>query len=55
MSFTMEEIIDQLGVRYDPEELVELLELNSREIAERFDDAILELWDNLQEELNDAN
>jgi len=48
---TLEELIDRLGNQYDPEQIVELLELNSREIAERFDDRILELWDELEEEL----
>ena len=48
---TLEELIDRLGNQYDPEQIVELLELNSREIAERFDDRVLELWDELQEEM----
>jgi len=48
---TLEELIDRLGNQYDPEQVVELLELNSREIAERFDDRVLELWDELQEEM----
>tara|TARA_R110000803_G_scaffold60955_2_gene120593 strand:+ start:6609 stop:6785 length:177 start_codon:yes stop_codon:yes gene_type:complete len=51
MSLTMEEIIGRLGDQYDPEELVELLSLESREIAERFDDKILEMFEQLEEEL----
>ena len=47
----MEEIIGRLGDQYDPEELVELLSLESREIAERFDDKILEMFEQLEEEL----
>jgi len=53
MSFTMQEIIDRLAVQYDPEELTELLELKSREIAERFDDRILDMWEELQKEFSD--
>ena len=53
MSLTMEEIIDRLGDQYDPEELVELLGLRSREIAERFDDKVLEMFEELEEELED--
>lgn len=47
----MEEIIGMLGDQYDPEALVELLGLGSREIAERFDDRILEMFEQLEEEL----
>lgn len=53
MSLTLKEICGIMRTRYDPEEIVELLNISSEELVDKFDYKIEEDWDFWQEELAD--
>lgn len=47
MSLTIEELIEIVGERYDPDLLIEVLQITSEEILERFKKAFLASFVNL--------
>ena len=49
MSLTTTELKEIILARYDPEELVETLEITSEEILNRFDDKLEENWEKFQD------
>jgi|TARA_R100001163_G_C5001168_1_gene150235 hypothetical protein len=49
----MEEIKERLLQRYDPEDLVEALDLSSTELLDRFEDKLINRLDAFEEELQD--
>jgi|TARA_E500000318_G_scaffold91670_2_gene90004 hypothetical protein len=49
----MDEIREMLLQRYDPDDLIEYLELTSEEILDRFEDKLINRLDKFQEELQD--
>lgn len=53
MALTIEEISERLAVRYDHEELCDLLGISTEKLLERFDDYIAEHYDRLVEELEE--
>ena len=52
-NLTMEEIKERLLQRYDPEDLVEALDLSSTELLDRFADKLINRLDVFEEELQD--
>jgi hypothetical protein len=52
-NLTMDEIREMLLQRYDPDDLIEYLELTSEEILDRFEDKLINRLDKFQEELQD--
>jgi adenylate kinase family enzyme len=52
-NLTMEEIKERLLQRYDPEDLVEALDLSSTELLDRFEDKLINRLDVFEEELQD--
>ena len=50
---TLNEIIERLGQRYDPEELCELMEITAPMLLEKFDYLVDFNYDKLNEELQD--
>ena len=52
-NLTMEEIKERLLQRYDPEDLVEALDLSSTELLDRFEDKLITRLDAFEEELQD--
>ena len=53
-NLTMEEIKERLLQRYDPEDLVEALDLSSTELLDRFEDKLINRLESFEEELQDA-
>ena len=51
MSCTLDELMERLAERLDPEELCDLLQLSSEDIVGAFEDRIKENFDKLEEEL----
>ena len=49
MSLTIEELIEIVGERYDPDLVIELLQITSEEILERFKDKVEENYDKFEE------
>lgn len=49
MSLTIEELIEIVGERYDPDLLVEVMQITSEEILERFKDKVEENYDKFEE------
>jgi hypothetical protein len=49
MSLTIEELIEIVGERYDPDLLIEVLQITSEEILERFKDKVEENYDKFEE------
>jgi hypothetical protein len=54
MSLTLEEIKERLLRLYDPDDLLEALQISSEEILDRFEDKLLRKLDEFQEELEEA-
>lgn len=54
MSLTMEELIERLEDRWDVEEVCERLQLTTRDVLERFDDKLADLYDEITEEIDDG-
>ena len=52
-NLTMEEIKERLLQRYDPEDLVEALDLSSTELVDRFEDKLINRLESFEEELQD--
>ena len=53
MSLTLEEIKEKLLRFYDPDDLLEALQISSEEILDRFEDKLLKKLENFQEELEE--
>ncbi len=52
-NLTMDEIKERLLQRYDPEDLVEALDLSSTELLDRFEDKLINRLESFEEELQD--
>ena len=50
MSLTLEELKEKLMENYDPDDLLEFLELSSEEILDRFEDKVIERFEQLEQE-----
>ena len=55
MSLTIEELIEIVGERYEPDLLVEVLQITSEEILERFKDKVEENYDKFEETEDNDN
>ena len=53
MSLTLEEIKERLLQEYDPDDLLEALQISSEEILDRFEDKLLRKLDEFHEELEE--
>jgi hypothetical protein len=53
MSLTLEEIKERLLKLYDPDDLLEALQITSQEILDRFEDKLLRRLDTFQEEIEE--
>jgi len=53
MSLTQAEIVEKLLQRYDPEDLLELLDISSEELLDRFEDKVINRFEQLEEEVDD--
>jgi hypothetical protein len=53
MSLTLEEIKEKILHLYDPDDLLEALQISSEEILDRFEDKLLRKLDQFTEELED--
>tara|TARA_R100001510_G_scaffold26706_1_gene23518 strand:+ start:691 stop:864 length:174 start_codon:yes stop_codon:yes gene_type:complete len=53
MSLTLEEIKERLLRFYDPDDLLEALQISSEEILDRFEDKLLLKLDKFQEDLEE--
>ena len=53
MSLTLDEIKERLLQTYDPDDLLEALQISSEEILDRFEDKLLRRLDEFQEDLEE--
>jgi len=53
VSLTLEEIKERLLKSYDPDDLLEALQITSEQILERFEDKLINRLDVFEEELED--
>jgi hypothetical protein len=53
MSLTLDEIKERLLQHYDPDDLIEALQISSEEILDRFEDKLLRKVDEFHEELEE--
>jgi hypothetical protein len=53
MSLTLDEIKERLLQHYDPDDLLEALQISSEEILDRFEDKLLRKLDSFQEDLEE--
>ena len=53
MSLTQEEIKEKILHLYDPDDLLEALQISSEEILDRFEDKLIRKLDQFTEELED--
>ena len=53
MSLTLEEIKERLLRLYDPDDLLEALQISSEELLDRFEDKLIRRLDEFQEELEE--
>jgi len=53
MSLTLEEIKEKLLRFYDPDDLLEALQISSEEILDRFEDKLIKRLDSFYEELEE--
>ena len=53
MSLTLEEIKERLLRLYDPDDLLEALQITSEDILDRFEDKLLRKLDEFQEDLEE--
>ena len=53
MSLTLDEIKERLLQYYDPDDLLEALQISSEEILDRFEDKLMRKLDSFQEELEE--
>ncbi len=52
-NLTMDEIREKILDRYDPDDLIDFLELTSEEILDRFEDKLINRLEMFEEELKD--
>mgnify|MGYP005989669927 FL=1 len=52
-NLTMDEIREKILDRYDPDDLIDFLELTSKEILDRFEDKLINRLEMFEEELKD--
>lgn len=52
-NLTMDEIREKILDRYDPDDLIDFLELTSSEILDRFEDKLINRLEMFEEELKD--
>ena len=50
---TMNEIYDKILSRYDPDEVVELLQITTQDLLDAFEFRMVEMYDELNEEFED--
>ncbi len=55
MSLTLDEIKERLLQHYDPDDLLEALQISSEEILDRFEDKLLRKLDEFHEELEEED
>tara|TARA_B100000459_G_C8500597_1_gene167170 strand:+ start:11 stop:184 length:174 start_codon:yes stop_codon:yes gene_type:complete len=55
MSLTLEEIKERLLRFYDPDDLIEALDISAEEILDRFEDRLLTRLEEFYEELEENN
>ena len=55
MSLTLDEIKERLLHIYDPDDLLEALQISSEEILDRFEDKLLRRLDEFQEDLQEES
>ena len=55
MSLTLEEIKERLLKSYDPDDLLEALEITSEQLLDRFEDKFINRLDVFQEELEEED
>lgn len=55
MSLTLEEIKERLLHLYDPDDLIESLNITSEDILDRFEDRLLRKLEDFQDELEEVN
>ena len=53
MSLTLEEIKERLLRLYDPDDLLEALQISAEELLDRFEDKLIRRLDEFQEELEE--
>ena len=53
MSLTLDEIKERLLQYYDPDDLLEALQISSEEILDRFEDKLMKRLDEFHEELEE--
>lgn len=53
MSLTLEEIKEHILKNYDPDDLLEALEITSEELLDRFEDKLINRLDEFEEDLTD--
>jgi hypothetical protein len=53
MSLTLEEIKERLLRLYDPDDLLEALQISAEELLDRFEDKLIRKLDGFQEELEE--
>ncbi len=53
MSLTLDEIKEKILHLYDPDDLLEALQISSEEILDRFEDKLIRKLDDFTEELED--
>ena len=53
MSLTLGEIKEKLLKLYDPDDLLEALEITSEQLLDRFEDKLINRFDSFEEELED--
>jgi hypothetical protein len=53
MSLTLEEIKERLLKTFDPDDLLEALQITSEELLDRFEDKLINRLDMFEEELED--
>ncbi len=53
MSLTLDEIKERLLQHYDPDDLLEALQISSEEILDRFEDKLMRKLDQFTEELEE--
>jgi len=53
MSLTMDEIKEKILKRYDPEDLVEALDVSAEELLDRFEDKFINRLESFEEDLEE--
>jgi hypothetical protein len=55
MSLTLEEIKERLLHLYDPDDLIEALQISAEDILDRFEDKLIRKLDKFQDDLEDES